>query len=317
MISSMTFLSGGTGTPKLLQGLMELVPQKDLSVVVNTGEDVEISGLRVSPDLDTVVYTFAGIIDDEKWYGIRNDSFHVHEMLKELGHEELLRIGDKDRAIKQYRTFRMEEGATLSQATEEISQELGVRANVMPMTDDSVTTGISTERGKMSFHEFWVARGAEDEVRDVNFRGAVEAAPAPGVVSALEDSEFIVIGPSNPVTSLGPILAIDDIKEVLERNRHKTLAVSPVLGDAPVSGPTGVLMEGLGYEVTPVSVARIYSDFVSMFMLHEGDKTMVSEIEDLGMDVYLADLLMPDLSARIDLAREVLGVLSDDVNRGP
>lgn len=305
----LTLFSGGTGTPKLIQGLKELIPEDGISVVVNTGEDVEISGVWVSPDLDTVVYTFAGIVDDEKWYGMEEDSFSGHEVLSQLGHDELLKIGDRDRAVKLYRTMRMDSGAALSEVTDEICRGLGVRADVMPMSDDRVRTRVSTEEGEMSFHDFWVARGGEVKVRDVHFQGSREASPAPGVVEAQDDSDSIVIGPSNPITSLGPILSVEGIREALERNREKVLAVSPVIGDAPVSGPTGVLMGGLGHEVSPVSVARIYRDFVSDFVLHEEDEEMVPKIEDMGMEVHLADILIPDLKSREELAREILRIL--------
>ncbi|KXA95665.1 hypothetical protein AKJ65_01115 [candidate division MSBL1 archaeon SCGC-AAA259E19] len=305
----LTLISGGTGTPKLLQGLAEVVPQKDLSIVVNTGEDVEVTGLRVSPDLDTVVYTLAGIIDDENWYGIKGESFTTHEMLRTLGHSELLRIGDRDRGVMLYRTMRMREGASLSQVTKEICRELRVEADVMPMSDDRITTRVDTEKGEMSFHRFWVARRAKDRVREVKFLNSEKASPAPGVVEALDESEFIIIGPSNPITSLGPVLAVEGIRSALVRNRSGVLAVSPVIGNAPVSGPTGVLMEGLGYEVNPVSVAEIYQDFVSMFFLHEKDRNFSSEIENLEMDVFLEDILMPDLSSRIKLAQRILRTL--------
>lgn len=304
----LTVISGGTGTPKLLQGLMELVPQRDISVIVNTGEDAEVSGLKVCPDLDTVVYTLVGIIDDEDWHGIKGDSFHVHETLRELGHEEILKIGDRDRGVQLYRTMRMREGASLSQVTRELCEGLGVGANVMPMSDDQVTTRIRTDRGEISFQEFWVVRRAEDRVVDVNFLDADQAEPAPGVISALEDSQLIIVGPSNPITSIGPILAIDEIREGLRRNRKKVLAVSPVLGDSPVSGPTGVLMEGLGHEVSPLGVAKIYGDFVSTYLLHQGDEEMSSDIRGLGMEVYIGDLLIPDISSRIELAKEILEI---------
>lgn len=305
----LTILSGGTGTPKLLQGLIEVIPQDEITVVVNTGEDVEVSGLRVSPDLDTVIYTLAGIVDDEKWYGMEEDSFHVYEMLQELGHNELLKIGDRDRAIKLYRTMRLEEGAGLSQVTEEICRGLGVEADVLPMSDERVTTRITTDEGEMSFHEFWVERRAKVEVRDVNFLNADEAEPAPGVVEALDESKSIVVGPSNPITSLGSMLSLSGIRSALRRNREKILAVSPVLGDAPVSGPTGVLMRGLGYEVSPISVAEIYEEFVNMFLLHEEDESMASNIEDLGMEVLLADINLPDFSSRVQLAEKILDIL--------
>lgn len=310
MIIILTLFSGGTGTPKLLQGLKELIPEEEISVVVNTGEDVEVSGVKVSPDLDTVVYTMADIIDDEKWYGIKGDSFQTYEMLREMGHEEMLRIGDRDRAVKLYRTLRMSEGSALSEVTEEICEGLGVEADIMPMTDDSVTTRIDTENGEMSFHKFWVERGARDEVLDVKFLGSEDADPAPGVIEALEDSRSIIIGPSNPVTSMGPILAIEEIERALRENRDKVMAVSPVIGDSPVSGPTGVLMDGLGFDVDPDGVAEIYKGLVGSFIIHEEDSHFTSDIEERGMKVFLRDILIPDLSSKKELAQNLLSIVN-------
>lgn len=302
----LTILSGGTGTPKLLQGLIRVLPREELSIIVNTAEDVEVSNLYVSPDLDTVTYTLAGIINEELWYGIKDDTFHCYEMLKKLGKSELLRIGDKDRAIKLYRTLRLQNGATLSEVTREICEEFGVQARAMPMTNDNVTTEIVTENGAMTFHEFWVARHAKDKVEEVNFRKVKDASPAPGVIEAINESDGVLIGPSNPVTSIGPILKINEIHLALKQNREKVLAVSPVIGNAPVSGPTGVLMKGLGHEASPLGVAKIYRDYAGRFLLHGGDKELSSKMEELGMTVQLADLLMTDISSKTRLAREVL-----------
>lgn len=305
----LTVLSGGTGTPKLLQGLAHVVPMEEISVIVNTGEDVEVSGLYVSPDVDSVVYSMGEIIDEDVWYGIEGDTFSCYEMLRQMGHDEMLRIGDKDRGIKMYRSLRLCEGASLSRITKEVCQNLGVNANIMPMSDDRVITVVDTEEGPMSFHEFWVVRRAEDKVVDVNFLHANEATPAPGVVEAIEEAHSVVIGPSNPVTSIGPILAIEGIRSALKRNREKISAISPVLGNAPVSGPTGVLMRGLGLEVSPVGVAKIYRDVVNNFMLHRGDRELSQEIESLGMSVFIGDLMMPDLNSRVELARRTLQCL--------
>lgn len=302
----LTLLSGGTGTPKLLQGLVRVIPPEDITVIVNTGEDVEISGLRVSPDLDTVIYTLADIIDDEKWYGIRGDSFSGYEMLEDLGHDELLRMGDRDRAVKLYRTMRMREGAELSQITREICEELGVKSEVLPMTDDRVMTRVFTSEEEMTFHEFWIEKGGEVEVEDVNFLNSDSADPAPGVVDSIGESDLVIVGPSNPVTSVSPIISIDEILDALKENRHKTVAVSPVIGDSAVSGPTGVLMRGLGREVSPHGVAEMYEEFVSKFFLHETDEGFFEDVKNLDMEPSLSDILIPDISSRVDLARSLL-----------
>jgi len=304
----LTVLSGGTGTPKLLQGLSQLLEPEELLIIVNTGEDVEISGLHVSPDLDTVVYTLAGIVNEETWYGIRGDTFFCHEALKRLGHVELLRIGDRDRATKLYRTLMLKRGEPLSKVTKEICERFDVRANVMPMSDERVQTLINTEAGVMTFHEFWVARKAEDKALGVSFEGAEDAKPAPGVLEAIEAADVVLIGPSNPVTSIGPILAVEEIREALSRNRGRVVAVSPIVGNAPVSGPAGVLMRGLGYEVSPVGVARMYQGAVGTLVLNNLDERFGPAIDELGIKAVFMDTLMPDHAARVRLARELLAI---------
>lgn len=275
-------------------------------MVVNTAEDVEVSGLHVSPDLDTVVYTLAGIVNEETWYGVRGDTFRCHEMLKKLGHPELLRIGDQDRAVKLYRTLALKRGKRLSEITRELCRGLGVRARVMPMSDDRVKTLVHTDAGLLEFHEFWVARRAKDRVLGVSFEGANEAEAAPGVLEALEQSEAILLGPSNPITSIGPILAIREIGRTLQSLRDRVTAVSPIIGGSPVSGPAGVLMRGLGHEVSPLGVARIYQRFAQTIFIDRGDEGFKPAIEELGIEVKLEDLLMPDLRARVRLARALL-----------
>ena len=299
-------LSGGTGTPKLLQGLVRLVKQEELSIIVNTGEDVEISGLFVSPDIDTVMYTLAGIVNEEMWYGVRGDTFEEHERLRREGKPELLRIGDRDREVKRRRTELLKEGRTLSEVTRILCRDFHVLANVMPMSDDRVRTLIYTEAGPMGFHEFWVARRARDRVTSVAFEGAASARPAPGVLETIEKSDAIIIGPSNPVTSIGPIVAIKEIRLALQRAREKVIAVSPVVGGSPVSGPAGILMKGLGYEVSPLGVAKIYHDFIGGLVIDDRDRSIVPEIEKLNIRAFTTNLMMPDQPSRVNLARTVL-----------
>lgn len=302
----LTVMSGGTGTPKLLQGLAPLVGQENLSIIVNTGEDLEISGLYVSPDIDTVMYTLAGVVNEKTWYGIKGDTFEEHERLRREGKPELLRIGDRDRQVKQRRTILLKMGIPLSAVTRELCRNFNVFANVMPMSDDRVTTRICTEAGTMTFHEFWVARRAQDRVKSVLYEGAELARAAPGVLEALENSEAIIIGPSNPVTSIGPIVAIKEIRSALAKVREKVIAVSPIVGSSPVSGPAGVLMQGLGYEVSPLGVAQYYRDFISRLVIDKRDEILAAKIEELGLEVLSTDLLMPDLPSRIKLARSLL-----------
>ena len=302
----MAVLSGGTGTPKLLQGIVEFIDQSEISVIVNTAEDVEISGLYVSPDIDTLMYTFAGVVNEDTWYGVRGDTFEGHEELKRQGRPELLRIGDRDRRTKQRRTELLAQGKSLSEVTATLCKQFGVAAKILPMSDDRVQTRIYTEDGPLSFHEYWVARRAKDRVRAVAFEGVESARPAPGVLEALEDSEAIIIGPSNPVTSIGPILAVEEIREVLAGEKEKALAVSPVVGGAPVSGPAGSLMKGLGREVSPVGLAEIYNGLIGTLVIDRKDSSLAPRIEEMGIKVVAQDLLMPDIAARVRLAKRIL-----------
>jgi LPPG:FO 2-phospho-L-lactate transferase len=306
----LSVLSGGTGTPKLLQGLIQLLHQEKISVIVNTAEDLELSGLYISPDLDTVLYTLAGVVNEETWYGIHGDTFEHHEELRRQGKPELLRIGDRDREVKRYRTDLLKQGRTLSEATQELCRKFGVRAKVMPMSDDRVQTCVYTEAGPMTFHEFWVARRARDRVTGVRFEGIESARAATGVVNSIRKSDAVIIGPSNPVTSIGPIVAVREIREALIRNRGKVLAVSPIVGGMPVSGPAGALMRGTGHEVSALGVARIYEDFVSTLMIDKRDAGLKGDIERLGVRAVLEDILMPDLRERKRLAGRVLEVIS-------
>lgn len=294
-----------------------MIKQDEISVIVNTSEDLEISGLYVTPDLDTVTYTLAGIVDEDKWYGIRGDTFFCHEMLKRLGQTELLRIGDRDRATILYRTLMLNQGKKLSEVTREMCDKLGVHTNVLPMTNDKVQTLIHTEAGPITFHEFLITRGASDKVLGVSFEGAENAKPAPGVIEALQAAKLILIGPSNPVTSIGPILAVKEIRKYLSENRDKVLAVSPIIGGEPVSGPAGVLMQGVGQEVTPRGVAQMYRDVAGSILIDQNDSQFAQSIVELGMRAMFADLLMPDHAARVKLARAILQLPLADIKLPP
>jgi LPPG:FO 2-phospho-L-lactate transferase len=279
-------LSGGTGTPKLLGGF----DPEDICVIVNTAEDVTISGIYVSPDVDTVVYTLAGLIDDTKWYGQKNDTFHCYDMMCELGYTEVLKIGDRDRGLKLFRTHCLKQGIPLSEITRIILRRLGVKTPVFPMSDDRVTTQISTEDDVLLFHEFWVVKRAAVTVTGVTYRGIEQARPVREAMEYMKDSDFVLIGPSNPVTSIGPIIAMDDYQKMLQNK--VVVGISPMIGTAPVSGPTDVLMKGLGCRTDCVGVATLYKDFLDIFIIHPSDIQFREEIEDLGITVHIQDILL-------------------------
>ena len=294
----MCILSGGTGTPKLLEGI-----DTPFCVIVNTGEDVVISGLYVSPDLDTVVYTLAGLIDDTKWYGQKDDTFYCHEMMASLGYRELLKIGDKDRGLKLWRTLLLQEGVPLSQVTERILKALSIETPVFPMSDERVTTKIITDTEVLSFHEFWIGKRAQVKVKNVILEGIEKAFPVAKALKCMENSEFVLLGPSNPVTSIGPIISIKGYKDILKKK--KVVAVSPMIGEAPFSGPTGVLMRGLHYETTCVGVAEMYKDFLDIFIIHTTDAHYKKEIEKMGITVYIQDILLDSLEKKRSLVNFV------------
>jgi LPPG:FO 2-phospho-L-lactate transferase len=251
----MLVLSGGTGTPKLLLGLKELLAAAKLNVAVNTAEDIWISGNLVSPDLDTVLYTLAGLVDEKRWWGLEDDSFVTHQFLEKLGRHELLQLGDRDRASHIYRSELLRRGCSLTKATERLAGALGIVQRVVPMSDDPVSTLISTPQGEMHFQEFWVGGKGQTQVLSVRFRGLEEARPSQGFLELLEREDTVLLGPSNPVTSLGPILAIQGVRERL--SKKKVVAISPLVGDKPVSGPAAMLMRAVGVPVSDEGVAAL------------------------------------------------------------
>ncbi len=299
----MILLSGGTGTPKLIQGLMQILSPEDITVIVNTADDTWVSGNLISPDVDTVLYTLAGIIDDSRWWGIRNDTFKTHEQLRLLGHDEGMMIGDLDRATHIQRGELIRGGMNLTEATSVIGKRLGVRSKVLPMSNDPVSTIIETPGGEMGFQRFWVGMRGEPEVLGIRFEGIEAAKPTPEVIDALTSGDVVVIGPSNPITSIGPILALDGIRDCLRD--ANVLAISPIIGDEPVSGPAGKFMRALGYEVSSRGVLELYADFVDLFIYDVRDR---SELEGGRCRVIRTDTLMTDpgkAKALAEFIREV------------
>ena len=260
----MLVLSGGTGTPKLLMGLKELVPPEQLSIVVNTAEDLWLSGNYISPDLDSVLYTLADMIDEKRWWGIKGDRTWTHDFLISLGLQEKLVIGERDRAVHIFRSDLLRRGASLSQATGALAEALGIAQKVVPMSDDPVSTILSTSEGQMHFQDFWVALKGKPAVSGISFIGMDRARPSPAFLERLDREETVLIGPSNPVTSIGPILALPGIRERLAKKR--VVAVSPLLADRPASGPAAKFMAALGAPVGDEGV-RLLLGKVDLFIV--------------------------------------------------
>jgi LPPG:FO 2-phospho-L-lactate transferase len=299
-------LAGGVGAARFLQGLVQVVPQNRLTVIVNTGDDRDFYGLHVSPDIDIVTYTLAGLVEETHGWGIRNDTYNTMQQLTGYGNEDWFLLGDRDLATHIHRTNLLRQGKTLSEVTENLHLHFGLGIRMLPMSDQPVTTHIQTPVGLLHFQEYMVKRHCADEVQDVLFVGASEARPAPGVLDAIKDAEAILIAPSNPIVSIGSILAVPGIHGALHEASGMVVAVSPIVGGAPIKGPADKLMSGLGIEVSPVGVARCYRDFLDVMVIDEQDAHFVGQIEDLGIPAVATNTIMRDSEAKATLARNVL-----------
>ena len=301
-----TALAGGVGAAKFLTGLMKLVDEKNLTIIVNTGDDIGMFGLHVSPDVDIVTYTLAGIVDEEKGWGIKGDTFNCLEALGKFSCNTWFNLGDRDLATHIFRTNLLKSDLKLSEVTARVSRLLGLEATILPMTDDKFETRVLIEDGAVHFEEYFVKRGAKDEVLGVEFFGADKANPAAGVLESISDAELLVVCPSNPIVSIGTILAVNGVRDAVKRTEAKKVAVSPIIAGAPVKGPADKLLRGLGFEVSAYSVAKLYSDFLGTFILDVADSAERTEIEKLGIEVKVTNTLMKSLEDKIGLAKTVL-----------
>ena len=299
-------LAGGVGAARFLQGLVQVVPQNHLTAIVNTGDDRDFYGLHVSPDIDIVTYTLAGLVDETHSWGIRNDTNNAMQQLTAYGNDDWFLLGDRDLATHIHRTNLLKQGKTLSEVTENLRLHFGLAIRILPMTDQTVATHIQTPAELLHFQEYMVKRHCTDEVQDVHFVGASQARPTPGVLDAIKDAEAILIAPSNPIVSIGSILAVPGIHDALHEASGMVVAVSPIVGGAPIKGPADKLMSSLGIEVSPVGVARCYRDFLDVMVIDEQDAHLVSQIEDLGIPAVATNTIMRDLDAKATLARNVL-----------
>ncbi|MBW9222407.1 2-phospho-L-lactate transferase [Methanothermococcus sp. SCGC AD-155-C09] len=308
-------LSGGTGTPKLIQGLKKIMPEEDISVIVNTGEDTWVGDLYLSPDVDTVLYTFSDLINEETWYGVKNDTFITHETLKKYeskDFKEFLKIGDRDRALKMHKTHYIKKGYPLSKIIEMESRMLSIKGKIYPMTDDNVETKILIEerdgddknRILLKFHDFWIKRrGRVERVLDIFYENSNYARGTDGALNAIENSDLIIIGPSNPITSIGPILSIRDIKRAL--SNKIIFAVSPIVGDGAISGPAGMLMEAKGYPVNIYGVYKYYGDLINTLIIDKRDN-IEDKIKNIKCNIVATNIIMDNLNSKINLAREII-----------
>jgi len=305
-----TVLTGGTGGAKFVDGLRQIVSPEELTIIVNTGDDHEWWGLYVSPDIDSITYVLSGLLSSERGWGVRGDTFHCLQQMKELGEEIWFSIGDRDLATHLLRSKLLAQGRTLSEATATISARLGVKQRILPMSDQRVETRVQTPVGELSFEEYFVKRWYQDPVESVRFAGALESEPAPGVIEAITSASAVLIAPSNPVTSIGPILAVPGIREALAKTAAPVVAVSPIIGTAAVSGPAANLMQAESLEVSIAGVAKAYEDFVNFLLAHESDAQFARSVKMGKVEIQCANILMRTVDDRRQVAAAALSLAS-------
>ena len=301
-----TVLTGGTGGAKFVDGLRQIVAPEELTVIVNTGDDLLWWGLYVSPDLDSITYMLAGKLSQERGWGVKGDTFYCLQAMGQLGQPIWFHTGDRDVATHIFRSKLLSDGKTLSEVTAEIAGRLGIKARILPMSNSRVETRVGTPVGELSFQEYFVERWYQDPVESIRYAGASDAEPAPGVIDAIRGSEAVILAPSNPVSSIAPIMAVPGIREALRESRARIAAVSPIVAGAAVSGPAGILMQAQGFPVSIAGVAEFYHDFLDLLVVDSKDRRMAEELQKSGMKVHCTQTLMRTQEDRIALAKAVL-----------
>lgn len=303
-------LAGGVGAAKFLEGLAAVMPLEQITVIANTGDDAEFHGLHVSPDIDTVLYTLAGIVDRERGWGIAGDTFGCLGSLERLGQETWFQLGDRDLATHLTRTRRLRQGTTLSEVTEELRRRLGVACRILPMSDGRARTRLQTTAGLLAFQEYFVKLRQEPDVLEMDFSEATACQPAPGVVEAIAGAKGVIVAPSNPILSIGPILAVPGIREALRNTAAPVAAISPIVGGRALKGPADRILTSLGLGASAAAVAELYRDFLDCFVLDIQDASRREEVERKGIKVILTQTIMSTAEARQDLAHTTLDGLS-------
>jgi LPPG:FO 2-phospho-L-lactate transferase len=300
-------LAGGVGGAKMAHGFQQVLAAGSLTVIVNVADDCELFGLHISPDLDTVMYTLAGIADPETGWGINGDTHRALEMIGALGGETWFSIGDADLATHVRRTQLLRDGASLTDVSRSLARALGVPSQILPATDQPLRTTVQTDDGELDFQAYFVQRGQRDTVRGVRFSGLSEARPGEAVLAAIGEADLVLIAPSNPIVSIGPILELPGVRQALA-SRY-VLAVSPIVAGRALKGPADRMLSSLGHEVSALGVARIYAGLVDRFVLDQADAALAPEVERLGMAVTVLPTVMRSDDDRAELARQI-GMLS-------
>jgi LPPG:FO 2-phospho-L-lactate transferase len=325
VVGTVTVLAGGVGAARLLGGLVQVMDPALITAVVNVGDDLELHGLFISPDLDTITYTLAGAINPETGWGLAGETWQAMDSLQRYGGATWFRLGDRDLGTHLYRTGRRWEGATLSQITAEIASAWGLRLRLLPVSDDAVRTHLQVvddpvgapEGVEVSFQEYFVRRHHDVPVRGIRFAGVDTAKAAPGVLEAIIDAEQVVIAPSNPIVSIGPLFAVPGVHGAVKARRERVVAVSPIVAGAALKGPADRLMAELGEEASVVGVARLYREVAGTLVIDEADAALAPAVEAEGVRCVVAPTVMRDAGAAAALGRVVLGALGRAAHRGP
>jgi LPPG:FO 2-phospho-L-lactate transferase len=307
--SGVVVLAGGVGAARFLRGVVRAVPPASVTVIVNTGDDRIFYGAHVSPDIDIVTYTLADRIDTQRGFGLRDDRFNLVDRLAALGHDVWFRLGDADYANCLHRTLRLATGTPLHEVTDELRRDMGLELRILPMSNDPCATFVELSGNKrLHFEEYLVRDGAPTDVEAIDLSAAERAVPAPGVLEAIEAAQTILVCPSNPIVSIGPILAVPGIREALDASTAPIVAVSPIVGGAPIKGPAHTLLRAKGIEVSALGVARLYRDWIDGFVFDDCDHALQSDIEALGLETHTLDTMMVTAEISEAVARAALDV---------
>ena len=305
-----TALAGGVGASKFLVGLAAVMPPEDITIIANTGDDIELFGLRICPDIDTVTYTLGGVINEETGWGLKGDTFECLRWLARYGEVSWFNLGDRDLATHIFRTNQLRGDCSLSEVTDRIRRSLGVRSTIVPMTDAYTPTRVVTDEGEMHFQEYFVRRRCEPRVREIRFDNIESAVLVLGVVSVILEADAVIICPSNPFISIGPILAVPGIRDALKLTRATVMAITPIIGGRALKGPAADMLHDLGHQVSARGVAALYCDFADVFLLDCQDAAICGDIEDIGLRVLATNTLMNSFEARQRLARVTIEAAS-------
>jgi len=299
-----TILAGGTGSVKLVRGMSSQT--RDISVIANVGDNYWLYGLYICPDIDTILYGLADILDTQKGWGIKKDTYGFLRQMEVMGEETWFKIGDRDAAIHLMRTNMLKNGKNLSDITEWMCRKFAIDTKIIPVTDNSVETRIVTNKGDLHLQEYWVKYKGQDKVEGIKYIGADKARANPAAVNAIHDSKLVVIAPGNPLTSIGPILSIKGIRKELSKSKKKVVVVSPLIGGSAVSGPAAKYMEAAELEVSVYGLAKMYSEVASHIVIDTSDRTHIRKIENLDMKVYETKIKMNDKKDEDALAQFIL-----------